>query len=220
MPTPSTRFAVKLKRRLKVRGADSQPAVEKAQSRAIQLDGGFWRRRWDSNPRWSCPHAGFQDRYIRPLCHPSGHPQYMRGISKLEGMYRSALLFIIHAGQLIGDSQCLHPVSCKSTAKRMALQFPSALVRPTPCSRCAKTQPVPRGAASERFQRSRMHGLSRVTDGDTMNGCGGEILNDAPKRNTVVAPRQLRPVQEPQGIDQSGAREQSCSCLCFLASPA
>ena len=32
----------------------------------------FWRRRWDSNPRWSCLHAGFQDRYIRPLCHPSG----------------------------------------------------------------------------------------------------------------------------------------------------
>ena len=25
----------------------------------------------DSNPRWSCPHSGFQDRRIRPLCHPS-----------------------------------------------------------------------------------------------------------------------------------------------------
>ena len=25
----------------------------------------------DSNPRWSCPHNGFQDRRNRPLCHPS-----------------------------------------------------------------------------------------------------------------------------------------------------
>ena len=30
-----------------------------------------WRMGRDSNPRWSCPHNGFQDRRIRPLCHPS-----------------------------------------------------------------------------------------------------------------------------------------------------
>lgn len=26
-----------------------------------------WRRGWDSNPRYGCPHAGFQDRSIQPL---------------------------------------------------------------------------------------------------------------------------------------------------------
>ena len=30
-----------------------------------------WRRGWDSNPRWSCPHGGFQDRCLKPLGHPS-----------------------------------------------------------------------------------------------------------------------------------------------------
>ncbi len=30
-----------------------------------------WRRGWDSNPRGACTPAGFQDRCIRPLCHPS-----------------------------------------------------------------------------------------------------------------------------------------------------
>ncbi len=31
----------------------------------------WWRRRWDSNPRWALTHVGFQDRCIRPLCHSS-----------------------------------------------------------------------------------------------------------------------------------------------------
>ncbi len=26
---------------------------------------------WDSNPRWACTHAGFQDRCLQPLGHPS-----------------------------------------------------------------------------------------------------------------------------------------------------
>ena len=30
-----------------------------------------WRREWDSNPRYSCPYSGFQDRRLRPLGHPS-----------------------------------------------------------------------------------------------------------------------------------------------------
>ena len=32
----------------------------------------IWRKGWDSNPRWSCPHGGFQDRCLKPLGHPSG----------------------------------------------------------------------------------------------------------------------------------------------------
>ena len=30
-----------------------------------------WRREWDSNPRYSHPYSGFQDRRLRPLGHPS-----------------------------------------------------------------------------------------------------------------------------------------------------
>jgi site-specific DNA recombinase len=33
-----------------------------------------WRRRWDSNPRYGFPHAGFQDRCLKPLGHSSGRP--------------------------------------------------------------------------------------------------------------------------------------------------
>ena len=31
----------------------------------------IWRKGWDSNPRWSFPHGGFQDRCLKPLGHPS-----------------------------------------------------------------------------------------------------------------------------------------------------
>lgn len=30
-----------------------------------------WRKRWDSNPRYGFPHAGFQDRFLKPLGHSS-----------------------------------------------------------------------------------------------------------------------------------------------------
>ena len=33
-----------------------------------------WRMGWDSNPRDGLPPAGFQDRCLKPLGHPSGHP--------------------------------------------------------------------------------------------------------------------------------------------------
>src|ERR1700680_793026 len=32
---------------------------------------GRWRKGWDSNPRYPCRHAGFQDRCLKPLGHPS-----------------------------------------------------------------------------------------------------------------------------------------------------
>ena len=31
----------------------------------------YWRRGWDSNPRWACTHSGFRDRRDRPLRHLS-----------------------------------------------------------------------------------------------------------------------------------------------------
>jgi hypothetical protein len=32
---------------------------------------GRWRREWDSNPRWTCAHASFQDWCLKPLGHLS-----------------------------------------------------------------------------------------------------------------------------------------------------
>ncbi len=31
----------------------------------------LWRKGWDSNPRYPCRYAGFQDRCLKPLGHPS-----------------------------------------------------------------------------------------------------------------------------------------------------
>jgi hypothetical protein len=42
---------------------------------------GIWRRGRDSNPRWSFPHAGFQDRSHQPLGHlsvPTVYPKVLR----------------------------------------------------------------------------------------------------------------------------------------------
>ena len=33
---------------------------------------------WDSNPRWACTHAGFQDRCLKPLGHPSDQREASR----------------------------------------------------------------------------------------------------------------------------------------------
>ncbi len=45
-----------------------------------------WRREWDSNPRWTYAHDGFQDRCIKPLCHLSNNlyirfPSYRNSVS-------------------------------------------------------------------------------------------------------------------------------------------
>ena len=37
----------------------------------IEKFSGKWRMGWDSNPRCACTHAGFQDRCLKPLGHPS-----------------------------------------------------------------------------------------------------------------------------------------------------
>src|SRR4051812_942548 len=41
----------------------------------------YWRKGWDSNPRYPCRHAGFQDRCLKPLGHPSvfGRQRLSRG---------------------------------------------------------------------------------------------------------------------------------------------
>ena len=48
-----------------------------------------WRREWDSNPRYSHPYSGFQDRRLRPL----GHPSILKFISKSGSCRQIKLLY-------------------------------------------------------------------------------------------------------------------------------
>ena len=47
-------------------------AISRASGVFTALYAGKWRMGWDSNPRCACTHAGFQDRCLKPLGHPSG----------------------------------------------------------------------------------------------------------------------------------------------------
>ena len=61
--------------RMQVRLTLRTPGTRRKRARcANQFDYLFkelWRRGWDSNPRYGLPHAGFQDRCLKPLGHPS-----------------------------------------------------------------------------------------------------------------------------------------------------
>ena len=48
-----------------------------------------WRKGRDSNPRYVLPHAGFQDRYLQPLGHPSVLSLNFGGGGGFEPRYRS-----------------------------------------------------------------------------------------------------------------------------------
>ena len=48
-----------------------QTRVANGGANAVPTQGLKWRTGWDSNPRWGCPHGGFQDRCLKPLGHPS-----------------------------------------------------------------------------------------------------------------------------------------------------
>jgi hypothetical protein len=41
----------------------------------------YWRKGWDSNPRYPCRYAGFQDRCLKPLGHPSKPLKWLAYIS-------------------------------------------------------------------------------------------------------------------------------------------
>ena len=44
-----------------------------------------WRKGWDSNPRYPCRHAGFQDRCLKPLGHPSVVPVMSEPVPDCKG---------------------------------------------------------------------------------------------------------------------------------------
>ena len=42
----------------------------------------FWRRGWDSNPRWAFTHSGFRDRCTNPLCDLSKLRDAEKGVAR------------------------------------------------------------------------------------------------------------------------------------------
>src|SRR5262249_12877221 len=52
-----------------VRRRYRKPLLEYFPCRSERFE--LWRRRRDSNPRWPCDHAGFQNRCLQPLGHSS-----------------------------------------------------------------------------------------------------------------------------------------------------
>jgi hypothetical protein len=66
-----------------------------------------WRRGWDSNPRWSCPHAAFRVRYFRPLSHLSAS---LVGAALLRGRFHNLAAPLAQEGSL--------PVCCQTGPNR------------------------------------------------------------------------------------------------------
>jgi hypothetical protein len=66
-----------------------------------------WRRGWDSNPRWSCPHAAFRVRYFRPLSHLSAS---LVGAALLRGRFHNLAAPLAQEGSL--------PVCCQTWPNR------------------------------------------------------------------------------------------------------
>jgi site-specific DNA recombinase len=60
-----------LAQRVEVYEEEVRIAGSKSRLLQMPIQGLKWRKGWDSNPRWSCPHGGFQDRCLKPLGHPS-----------------------------------------------------------------------------------------------------------------------------------------------------
>src|SRR5579862_8880385 len=49
----------------------NRPGVGRKSTEYLNDFNMVWRKGWDSNPRYPCGHAGFQDRCLKPLGHPS-----------------------------------------------------------------------------------------------------------------------------------------------------
>ena len=64
---------------------------------------------WDSNPRWTCAHAGFQDRCLKPLGHPSNFVnQLAELLSALSSRMAVATILLLKAiaGAFYGHLDC------------------------------------------------------------------------------------------------------------------
>jgi site-specific DNA recombinase len=74
--------------------------AERSEADSSQLQIPFWRRGWDSNPRYRFRHNGFRDRPIRPLWHPS--QQYISncilGVPPWSSTYGEKVMLLLHSG--------------------------------------------------------------------------------------------------------------------------
>jgi hypothetical protein len=72
-PPPSAYLPTSSHVRVKPREADRGDGLQflRVVVRKPKNRGEQWRKGWDSNPRCPCRHAGFQDRCLKPLGHPS-----------------------------------------------------------------------------------------------------------------------------------------------------
>jgi hypothetical protein len=68
----------------------------------------YWRKGWDSNPRYPCRHAGFQDRCLKPLGHPSNPLKlfsYLRTSPGRKRPFTTALLLNVFGALVYGRAQ-------------------------------------------------------------------------------------------------------------------
>jgi hypothetical protein len=95
----------------RVRKAKGRPSLCEAPTGAKpegrQREVRKWRRGWDSNPRWSCPHAAFRVRYFRPLSHLSAS---LVGAALLRGRFHNLAAPLAQEGSL--------PVCCQTGPNR------------------------------------------------------------------------------------------------------
>src|SRR6185312_15836061 len=82
----------------------------------------IWRMGWDSNPRGACTPAGFQDRCLKPLGHPSKTgPELSSPTRRMSGV-PTALYSSAGAGQRsYGNRSALPRVATRCLARTAAL---------------------------------------------------------------------------------------------------
>ncbi len=140
-PCPGSREVPLTRPRETIRGKQRQPSLEvrlcqehpfesprnrvgiPAQIGVGYRDGGRWRRRWDSNPRYALTHAGFQDRCNRPLCHSSGRGHPYAGRFDSERALRSGFplrgrAVVFHCGLALAIVATNSPVGGEETGKK------------------------------------------------------------------------------------------------------
>lgn len=61
---------------------------------SVLTQGLKWRMGWDSNPRNAFTFGGFQDRYLKPLGHPSGASADLRVARGIAALKRGSSLII------------------------------------------------------------------------------------------------------------------------------
>ena len=103
----------------------------------------FWRREWDSNPRWYRYHAGFQDRCLKPL----GHLSVVLRFAGLSTKRRGGSCM---ARRVLEGRQPLMESAGRARARRAAL----SLQRPATATAGQRAGTAPRTSAACTVRRA------------------------------------------------------------------